>query len=102
MSHSHRLLNTTTRPVELHLTAGVTVIPALEETTCTPDDLSLGQVRVLRRNGVLTDLPASVEEDGEPEPSRAAAAGNAKRRGGSVIRNRGPKGPKTHESDTNS
>jgi hypothetical protein len=66
MSRDHRLRNTTTRPVELHLTAGVTIVPALGEARCAAEDLDLGQLRVLRARGVLTALPTGADANEEP------------------------------------
>ena len=47
------LVNTCTRPVELHLGSGVVVIPAMSQIDCSPEDLELAQVRVLTQRGVL-------------------------------------------------
>jgi len=49
----NKLRNIGPGPVELHLTAGVTVLRPREEIDCDPDDLELGQVEALCRQGVL-------------------------------------------------
>jgi hypothetical protein len=65
---SARLANTCTRPVEVHLTRGVVVIPAMSQIDCTPEDLELGQVKALRGRGVLVahEPPAQPETGGRP------------------------------------
>jgi hypothetical protein len=63
------LVNTCTRPVELHLTSGVVVVPALSTIDCTADDLALAQVQALFRSGVLALRPAP-----EPQPPAEPAA----------------------------
>jgi hypothetical protein len=54
---STQLVNTCTRPVELHLATGVVVIPPLSTFDCTADDLAVGQVQALCRSGVLAVRP---------------------------------------------
>jgi hypothetical protein len=68
-----RLVNTCTRPVELHLTDGVVVVPAMSQIDCPPADLDLVQVTVLCRHGVLVAYPPESEPSPEPPASPAPA-----------------------------
>jgi len=68
------LANTSTRPVELHLTAGVVVIPPMGTIECTAEDLELGQVRVLSRRGVLVIRPVAAPEQPAPADDEESAA----------------------------
>lgn len=72
MSADHRLSNTTSRPVQLHLAGDVTVVPAFGVITCPEEALADRQVQVLRRKGVLAVLPpAPAQSLVEPaEPTR--------------------------------
>ncbi len=63
------LVNTCTRPVELHLAAGVVVVPPLSTIDCTAEDLALGQVQALFRSGVLALRPAAEPAGAAPEPA---------------------------------
>lgn len=65
---SARLANTCTRPVEVHLTRGVVVIPAMSQIDCTPAELELGQVVALCGRGVLVahEPPVQAETGGKP------------------------------------
>lgn len=66
------LTNVSERPVELHLSAGVTVLAPRAHLDCEPADLELGHVRALCRQGVLQE----VEQEPEPpqEKTRRAPA----------------------------
>ncbi|MBE8516902.1 hypothetical protein AB0F52_15190 [Amycolatopsis sp. NPDC024027] len=68
-----RLANTCTRPVEVHLTGGVVVIPALSQIDCSPEDLALGQVAALCRRGVLVAHEPPVEAAPAAKPRRRPA-----------------------------
>ena len=63
MSETHRLLNASSGPVQLHLRGDVLVVPPLGEAQLTADELEDGQIRELRRQGVLTALA-------QPEPPK--------------------------------
>jgi hypothetical protein len=56
---STTLVNVSTRPVELHLPAGVTVLQARQRLDCADEDAAAGQVAALVRRGVLIALPAA-------------------------------------------
>ena len=62
-----RLANTTNTPVALHLTGGVAVVGAGETIECDVEDVALGQVTALCRQGVLVAHPQS------PPPGDVAA-----------------------------
>jgi hypothetical protein len=68
MSSLHRLVNTTSRPVELHLPSGSIVIEAHGEASCDEADLELGHVRALCESRVLVARP--VEDEPKPAPAR--------------------------------
>jgi hypothetical protein len=70
----YRLSNATSRPVQLHLADGVTVVPAYGVLACTAATLEEAQVRVLCRNGVLYALPGEPAPDPDPAPDPAAGA----------------------------
>jgi hypothetical protein len=75
---SASLVNTCSRPVELHLTNGVVVVPAMSRIDCAPEDLDLAQVRALSRSGVLVahperPPPPSAVEESAPAGKRAPA-----------------------------
>jgi hypothetical protein len=92
MSTPQRLVNTTSRPVEVHLSHGAVVIPAHGETTCDEAELELGHLAELRRTGVLVVRPAAAEESAPaepkptptrtPKPARRGRATPSPRRGG--------------------
>lgn len=71
------LANTCTRPVELHLAAGVVVVPPLSTIDCTAEDLALGQVQALVRSGVLALRPGTAAEPAAVEPEPAPAVEQA-------------------------
>lgn len=75
-NRAHRLVNATTRPVELLLSSGAVVIPAGGETACDDDDLRQGQVSALCDSGVLVAhrVPAK-----KPPPSDPSAPRRRKR-----------------------
>jgi hypothetical protein len=54
---STTLVNVSTRPVELHLLAGVTVLQPAERYDCADEDFGSGQIAALLRRGVLSALP---------------------------------------------
>ena len=54
---STTLVNASTRPVELHLLAGVTVLGPAERLDCDDDEVAGGQIAALMRRGVLSALP---------------------------------------------
>ncbi|MFL6120423.1 hypothetical protein [Actinophytocola sp.] len=63
------LTNISSGPVELHLTAGVTVLRPRERLDADPADLELGQVRALCRQGVLQQ-ESTVDQSGTRRPKR--------------------------------
>jgi hypothetical protein len=65
------LVNTTTRPVEVHLSSGSVVIPALGETICDAAELELGHLQELVRTGVLVARPAPAQESAAAEAKPA-------------------------------
>lgn len=73
---SVRLANATDTPVALHLTGGVVVVGAGETIECDAEDVALGQVAALCRQGVLVAHPTSPPPDdasaplSEPPPKR--------------------------------
>jgi hypothetical protein len=81
MTVHRRLVNTTTRPVELHLLAGVVVVPALGDTACTEEDLDTGQVKALCDNGVLVVHQNVHEESRESKKEPQAESTRAPRKG---------------------
>lgn len=81
MTVHRRLANTTTRPVELHLPAGVVVVPALGDTPCTEEDLGTGQVKALCGNGVLVVRQEEHEEARELQKEPQAESARASRKG---------------------
>jgi hypothetical protein len=73
----YRLLNVAGRPLELHLTAGVVVLPAGGDVTCEESEYEVPQVQALRKSGALVIRTVEPEE---PAPTakprrRAPAAG---------------------------
>ncbi|MFF3450524.1 hypothetical protein ACFYXJ_25670 [Streptomyces sp. NPDC002667] len=71
------LANTRSRPVELHLSAGVVVLGPLGRVPCDAEDLDLGQVRYLCRTGVLTVRTESAARTGsESESGAESGAGS--------------------------
>ena len=68
MSSLQRLVNTTSRPVELHLPSGGIVIEAHGEARCDESDLELGHVRALVASRVLVVHP--VEDEPKPAPAK--------------------------------
>jgi len=68
---STTLVNVSTRPVELHLSTGVTVLQPAERIEFAEEDEGAAQVAALVRNGVLSVLPAEPEE--EPDEDDEAA-----------------------------
>jgi hypothetical protein len=64
------LINVGSRPVELHLTAGVVVVGPRERFDCEPADLELGHVQALCRQGVLEEI----SPEAEPPKARRAPA----------------------------
>jgi hypothetical protein len=86
---SPTLANTRTQPVELHLAAGVVVVPPMGRVDCDEDDLALGQVQELARRGVLAVLPAAPSAavtrsgvDAEAEEPPAGKPSRTRRPGG--------------------
>jgi hypothetical protein len=75
-----RLINTSTRPVELHLPSGVVVIGAQGETTCSAADLESPQVKVLSQRGVLMARPLQPPSDSAPAPERRSGRSGRGRR----------------------
>jgi hypothetical protein len=70
---STTLVNVSTRPVELHLPAGVTVLQARQRLDCADEDAAAGQVAALVRRGVLIALPAA-DNAADNDNDNAAAA----------------------------
>lgn len=64
------LVNVSSRPVELHLMAGVVVVGPRERFGCEPADLELGHVQALCRQGVLEEIAP----EAEPPKARRAPA----------------------------
>jgi len=84
---STRLINTCTRPVELHLSGGVVVLPAMSAVDCAAEDLALGQVRALCGRGVLVAHPEATESQdagseavGSDDPPPARRSSSTRRR----------------------
>lgn len=65
---THRLVNTCTRPVELHLTVGTVVVPAMGTVECSASDLAQGQVVALVGRGVLASHEAGPPPPDPPKP----------------------------------
>lgn len=68
-----RLSNATSRPVQLHLPDGVTVLPANGMLTCPAATLDDPQIRVLCRTGVLHVLPGEPATFPPSKPRRVRA-----------------------------
>lgn len=86
-SHRRRLLNTAARPVEVHLSSGVEVIPAFGEAACADEDVRLGHVEALCRSGVLTLRDAPAAQAAEPASRKAPKRARTKaQRGGKKSR----------------
>jgi hypothetical protein len=88
---THWLLNTTTRPVELHLPSRVAVVAAMGAVLSSKEDLESAQVGALVASGVLVVreiVPATPSEDTKEPPAerartsrRGAASGTRGRKG---------------------
>jgi hypothetical protein len=74
MSESEQvhLVNTSLRPLELHLNSGVVVIDAHGEITCSAADAASAQVKVLADRGVLRIRQPEPEQqpEGDQPPLR--------------------------------
>lgn len=67
------LVNTGPRPVELHLGGGTLVVAPRGRFPCGAEDLRLGQVQALLRDGVLhalSEVPPLSEADAPPPARR--------------------------------
>lgn len=80
MSAAFRLSNSTSRPVQLHLADGVTVIPAFGVVSCSEETLAEAQVRTLRRKGVLIALAPTSEATVPAQDARESRRGRSSRR----------------------
>jgi hypothetical protein len=88
-----QLINTSLRPLELHLDSGVVVIDAQSDMTCSVADAESAQVKVLTNRGVLRvrePEPEQQPEADQPPPSR--------RRGGSGRGKAPAKGTKSNQT----
>jgi hypothetical protein len=77
---STTLVNVSTRPVELHLPAGVTVLQARQRLDCADEDAATGQVAALVRRGVLLALPAAAADaDADDSEGKTPARRSSRR-----------------------
>jgi hypothetical protein len=72
----YRVLNVAGRPLELHLTAGVVVLPPADAVVCDAPDVDVPQVQALRRSGALVIRTVEPEPPAPPPkpPRRKPAA----------------------------
>lgn len=73
------LINVSTRPIELHLTDGVVVLPPRARISCGDTDLDLGQVQALHRQGALRTLAEDEQNEPDEQPAKPAHRTAARR-----------------------